>query len=288
MRMNDNKGFTLIELMLAIAVMAALVIVGLNAYQQKMQNNKIERAALQIQNWLQAGLAFRVNNKEQWPESTSQLIIQGYIRSFSNPWRTCVIDHPELCFEVMSSDPKKNFSVAMKLPVNVPHSDLIAQQIANRLPNASVEQRGTDYFIIADVPFPAYSSYLKDQIIIKGIYTIKNSADFSKNPDTKLPPISQIDCIKDDQIPKRFYSLSAFDGALSQRFMATIASVSIEESNDADPNKRIIVPVEKVSAITGNTKDSYGGTVTVIDACFPNNKPKSNKIDSATSNSYRY
>jgi prepilin-type N-terminal cleavage/methylation domain-containing protein len=91
------KGFTLIEMLLVLVIIAA-IIMGIATYsQQKMQQMREDRAVLQIQQILNAGLAFYLNNTT-WPTSiTTDLqgdgtTPGGYLPGpstkviLSNPW----------------------------------------------------------------------------------------------------------------------------------------------------------------------------------------------------------
>lgn len=283
-----NRAFTLIELMLTIAVMSAFVTVGIAAYQQKMQNTKIEQAALQIQTWLQAGLAYRVNDPNgKWP-GFDELIIKGYIKNFSNPWCQADINHPDLCFNTAVNPSNDNFIVSMKLPDKVPNAQGIATLIANRLPNANPPKLvGTNIEIMAEVPLPTFTQQLKEQVIIKNIQYVTNS-DFNK----------QVATIKDATCPdgrewKRFTSLVDFGvnrkGVYWPPF--NIWSVSTKEKTDDQGNSAIspdLVYSDGVHIL--KEANSYKGRIMVIDACMPKNEEdKSTKINNATTyNSYRY
>jgi prepilin-type N-terminal cleavage/methylation domain-containing protein len=61
------KGFTLLELMLVIVLLTTLTIAGLAMYQIQLKNFKVDKTALQMQQWLEAGLAFYVDC-HQWPD----------------------------------------------------------------------------------------------------------------------------------------------------------------------------------------------------------------------------
>lgn len=61
-----SSGFTLIELLLVLALIVALTAAGLFAYQIQLRNFRVDKTALQMQQWLQAGMAFQADCG-QWP-----------------------------------------------------------------------------------------------------------------------------------------------------------------------------------------------------------------------------
>lgn len=65
-QVKRDSGFTLIELLLALALVVALVAAGMAAYQIQLRNFKVDKTALQMQQWLQAGLAFQADCGK-WP-----------------------------------------------------------------------------------------------------------------------------------------------------------------------------------------------------------------------------
>ena len=95
---QHNKGFTLLELMLVIAIIAAILVLGLSAYEQKLKNGRIETTAIEMQTWLQASLRFYVdyNINERWPVAVGdvddryarQIIANNYMQDYqlTNPW----------------------------------------------------------------------------------------------------------------------------------------------------------------------------------------------------------
>lgn len=68
---QDNKqiyGFTLIELLFVIALIGVLASFGVSMMQKRAENFKIEKTALQMQHMLQAGMAWNVDHKGDWPQ----------------------------------------------------------------------------------------------------------------------------------------------------------------------------------------------------------------------------
>src|SRR3990167_4197367 len=63
---RQNVGFTLLEMLLVLVIVAALLVIGMNYMQQKATAMRIDRTALQMQQILNAGLAYYVSNGK-WP-----------------------------------------------------------------------------------------------------------------------------------------------------------------------------------------------------------------------------
>jgi len=61
------KGFTLLELMLVLVLLTTLAMAGLAMYQIQLRNFRVDKTALQMQQWMQASLAFYVDC-HKWPD----------------------------------------------------------------------------------------------------------------------------------------------------------------------------------------------------------------------------
>ncbi|MBV8801362.1 MAG: type II secretion system protein, partial [Gammaproteobacteria bacterium] len=95
------SGFTLLEMLLVMAIIAGIML-GIATYsQQRILQLREDRAVLQIQQILNAGLAYYLNNT-QWPDSISTNLqgtatSAGYLPgpssavTISNPWGTSYI-----------------------------------------------------------------------------------------------------------------------------------------------------------------------------------------------------
>lgn len=60
------KGFTLIETLLVLIIISSILFMGMRYFQQKIQQMKIDRTTLQMQQILNAGLSYYVANG-RWP-----------------------------------------------------------------------------------------------------------------------------------------------------------------------------------------------------------------------------
>lgn len=148
------RGFTLLEMLLVIVIIAAIMSMFVGYTLRKSQETMIDKSVLTMQQILNAGLAFYVDNG-QWPGYTDgngsvlmggdnlDLMVQGYlpdqtIRSF---WGDSSDDSTQkwgiIFFSERGPDPQnplnKNFTVCMPISAG-PNAVGIAETIAGRLP----------------------------------------------------------------------------------------------------------------------------------------------------------
>lgn len=100
MTRNRMKGFTLVETLLVLVIISAVLYMGLNYFQQKSFQMRLDRTTLQMQQILNAGLSYYVANN-RWPVTTPGVAINltttpanllqsnGYLPAgvtIANPW----------------------------------------------------------------------------------------------------------------------------------------------------------------------------------------------------------
>lgn len=134
-----NKGFTLVEMMLVAVIVSVLLMLGIGYSQQKLLAMQTDRAAMQMQQMLNAALTYYVNNGV-WPgsnippASTSALTdlqtSQGYLPSgtIKSPWGTT--------YSLSVTD--NVFYVSMGFPSSLKNQDALAKVMAGKLPLAKV------------------------------------------------------------------------------------------------------------------------------------------------------
>lgn len=137
-----QQGFTLLELMLAVALVGVITLMGATAYKQQLVNFKIDKGALQMQQWLQAAQSYygtcasTPKGPAPWPwPTTQQLLGQAvncstppqtitYIYQTNNPWgvayQTTVAAGNQ--FQVISTAP--DLQTAQRLAARLPNSNL--------------------------------------------------------------------------------------------------------------------------------------------------------------------
>jgi prepilin-type N-terminal cleavage/methylation domain-containing protein len=92
---QNRQGFTLIEMLLVMVVVSMLIVMGMNYYQQKVQEMRVDKATAQLQQILNAGLSYYVANGT-WPTDLACLqgtgggtCTQAYLpATLKSPWGT--------------------------------------------------------------------------------------------------------------------------------------------------------------------------------------------------------
>jgi prepilin-type N-terminal cleavage/methylation domain-containing protein len=128
---KQEKGFTLLEMMLVITIMASVMVMIVGFVTQKTDEMRRDRVSLQVQQILNAGLSFYLNNN-RFPNNaadvgaaTSELVAGGYITSgIRNPWGQV--------FSTTKNDTTGTFSVTTNVVKNIE-----ATVVAGRLPMSS-------------------------------------------------------------------------------------------------------------------------------------------------------
>lgn len=140
------QGYTLIELLLVIAILAIISAAAIIAYHQAAENNRVDQAALEMQQVLEAAIAFNVaSGASSWPidnkqiplcnptnPSTDSFILnylpnRNYISTYGN----------NFCWAVDAANLNSSlFWVALKMPfTDAHHNAQLANRIAARLPS---------------------------------------------------------------------------------------------------------------------------------------------------------
>jgi prepilin-type N-terminal cleavage/methylation domain-containing protein len=149
---KKNQGFTLIEMLLVLAVMATIFVMLLGYVNQRAEEIRRDRVTIQLQQILNAGLAFYVNNG-YWPVNTAKdcslpaspgdlsiLVAGGYLASaIKNPFNQG--------FTLSCNATTGNFTVTTQLPTSAE-----AQIVAGRLPIAQVPAGTTQVATTVNIP----------------------------------------------------------------------------------------------------------------------------------------
>lgn len=142
---NKLRGFSLLEMLLVIAVLAVISIAGISYLRDKALNLKIDKTALQIQQWLEASLAYQIDNGNP-PESIEKLLPADCKNPTGTYYMPCDSQYSpwyngstagEYALHNLQTD--KRLTVKLTLPNNIAdgHALEIAQRIAGKLPIAN-------------------------------------------------------------------------------------------------------------------------------------------------------
>lgn len=212
---NNQTGFTLIEIMLVLALMTAITIGGLSVYRTRMITTKIDKAALQIQQWLQGAQLFYIKNA-RWPKrEDQQILLEQYlpVHSEKNPWGQA--------YEISLPDNEANPSHLFRLQTQVPdephdsQSDdsVIAQRIAGLLPNAAVQAHN---LVIAEITIPGQALANQQALKIVSMEFVDFPAqatgvdNIDSNPQSgavRIEKPSAQECPRETMEPHIYYSL---------------------------------------------------------------------------------
>jgi prepilin-type N-terminal cleavage/methylation domain-containing protein len=136
------KGFTLLEMLLVLAVAASAIVLFLNFTTAQFTQQRRDRTAIQMQQILSAGLAYYVANGS-WPTSVAAL--QGsYLPSGK------IVSGWGGAYTITSSASSPLFSVSVTLP-SIPEASILAGMVplgSNTLPFAPIPAIvGCDYMV---------------------------------------------------------------------------------------------------------------------------------------------
>lgn len=126
------QGFTLIEMLLVMTIISAFIYASIGYIQQRTLALSIDKASAQMQQILNAGLAYYVSN-QKWPADISALISGGYLPAttpvpFVGPWgdRKYVL-----------SSTAALLTVSLDLPTEMTNQSVVGTVLAGKLPLAS-------------------------------------------------------------------------------------------------------------------------------------------------------
>lgn len=230
---HSQRGFTIIELLLVIALIAAMSVSGIALFQQRTTQLKIEKTALQIQQWLQAAMSYYVDNGA-WPTDVSQLLqdannsTKAYYLPLSvanNPWG--------YAYSIQPIQNNRLIEVTVNVPVfNAGNLLAYAQRIAARLPNATATGTATTALVSADanVPGSAIHTNNGNSISIIGIYKITVPV----KQGYEVPKPTEQQCPSASNVANVYYSLSAIQNLNVDPTKGWMLS-NIENAIDIDP-----------------------------------------------------
>lgn len=167
-----SKAFTLIELLLVIAIISILAAVGVMTYRQSFQTNRVDKVSIEMQHVLEAAMAFYVDNNA-WPEAQpcdSSIQTNTFVTNYlPNGNAMSPLGH-NYCWGQAGGSTNRLFWVAVQIPGNATDSLATATRIAAHLPNA-VTTSAPDQ---PDIPAAACASdtcFVRAEITVPGAST---------------------------------------------------------------------------------------------------------------------
>ncbi len=191
--MKKHSGYTLIELMLVVAVIALIAALGVKTYRDKAQSDRINMAALGMQHVLESAMAYNVANKGHWPKenwnskdclisnAADDPFVQTYLpnQNYQSNFGT------HYCWSGNNQNNEPTaplFWAAMPVPgSDAPEATDFAKRIAARLPNAiitdnpSAASTGANYcnnnpcYVKAAVAIPSQTSNNNSGFLLVGM-----------------------------------------------------------------------------------------------------------------------
>lgn len=145
MKRAKEFGFTLVEMLLVLAIVGIMIGLSIGYVNQRTRALNIDRASLQMQQILNAGMAYYVNNS-QWPADIATLQQAGYLPvtavagQIPSPWGTNYVAAPNAANpgNVPPIPAGIVFQVSMSFPANMANSAAFAQILAGKLPLGTV------------------------------------------------------------------------------------------------------------------------------------------------------
>lgn len=199
---STTRGFSLIELMFVIAIIAAIAVMGLAAYKQRVMNQKIDQTVLQLQTILQGSMAYYVANNH-WPNDSAASFntmltdyvgvkdIANFISPFGGNYQTELNPKDTNYFTV--------YTIINTTAIEPELAGRVAELISRRLPIARFNQNS--HTVYASVPIPAQASGSNEQE--KVIYDVKviQSGTLVKKPDCPVDRIPELDVAMNGFVP---------------------------------------------------------------------------------------
>lgn len=162
--LNKSKGVTLVEILLVVSIISAILYMGIGYIQQRTLSAIVDRTAIQMQQILNAGLSYYVNNAE-WPADLATLQTDNYLPvNMSGPYGTT--------YEAAVSPANNSiFVVSLTLPQTITGVKAIGLSIAGKLPLSSSTTDGSgDTLITTSVNIPGQNLANATAVNFAGLY----------------------------------------------------------------------------------------------------------------------
>jgi type II secretory pathway pseudopilin PulG len=209
--MVKSRAFTLIELLLVTFILAAMVAAGLGMHRVRSLQVKIEKTALQTQQWLQGAQLYYVKHG-QWPSTeTQQVLLDKYLPQGSqrNAWG--------LAYQIAeaNADDKLRFRLLVPVPATprnqTSDTAVIGERLAALLPNAKALH---DNFVSVEITAPGQSFTGNTGVKIIAIEQRQLHGGITAHASARpirvaKPSIAQ--CPTDVGIAKLYLSLTGYD-----------------------------------------------------------------------------
>lgn len=166
---NQQKGFTLIEMMLVAAVIGMLFVMFVGYTEQRTRTLTIDRASQQMQQILNGALSYYIANGA-WPTTIADLQAPtSYVPSnIKSPWATTYTAIPVP--PVAPSTVSVLFEVYVDLPAGLKGADAIGATLAGKIPYGNSTTGSTPTRVTAMVNLPGQNVNNATAVNFAGLY----------------------------------------------------------------------------------------------------------------------
>jgi prepilin-type N-terminal cleavage/methylation domain-containing protein len=171
-----QQGYTLIELLLVIAIISMISAFAIVAYRQNTENNRIDQAALEMQQVLEAAISYNVSSSAgAWPNANNALPNcvppnlnddfikiylpnQNFISNFgSNFCWDKVTNNPSLFWVALKmpyTDLNRNYQLANRIAAHLPSGVAITDPTQNDVTTYKCTTESANCYVRAEVTLP--------------------------------------------------------------------------------------------------------------------------------------
>lgn len=286
---TKERGFTLLELLLVLALASILALGAMSMYQIQLRNFKADKTSLQMQQWLQAGMSFYVDCN-QWPTDSKQdpniveammgeapltqnecPIYAGTIRQYMplNSDKNGPFPNDYSFGPVTSQSSTTLFQVSTEIGEDTPALETVGKMIAGRLPNAASS--------VDDSTEPKTVS-VQSMINVPGQALNQGGRGFILNmqmvPSTQISTVKQptkADCPQ-GMLPILVNAISNFEAKPPSMTEINGGAMKTVTATQTDPNSNDVTPTLTVFGRNTSRESQYtvgANEVLLISACIP-------------------